>query len=83
MGKQYNKILKRRRRKAYLSRKKAQGESVVKKSTPAKKAAPAKKLKKHQLKKQPQRRKRSNSHTTIEFMKPVSTHLRETGFFNA
>lgn len=46
MGKQYNKVLKRRRRKAYLSRKKALEASgtVVKKSKPAaKKAAPAKK----------------------------------------
>ncbi len=46
MGKQYNKVLKRRRRKAYLSRKKALDASgaVVKKSKPAaKKSAPAKK----------------------------------------
>jgi len=41
MGKQYNKVLKRRRRKAYLRRKSEQEKTnaVVKKSTPAKKAA--------------------------------------------
>ena len=40
MGKQYNKILKRKRRKEYLRRQKAKASTPsVKKSSPAKKAA--------------------------------------------
>ena len=49
MGKQYNKVIKRRRRKAYLSRQKEQEKnqsvtkgSAAKKSTPAQKSSPAK-----------------------------------------
>lgn len=52
MGKQSNKVLKRKRRKQYLRRKKAQaGNSVAVKKTPAKKATAADKDKKAPAKK--------------------------------
>ncbi len=53
MGKQYNKLIKRRRRSAYLARRKSElklekpaSVKKVRKSTPAKAAAPAKAVRK-------------------------------------